>query len=184
MHDDKIIMKLTVHDLLLTLASKITFPFSKSYSHSSIVLRYAQILYELWTAAASAADTGSLTVHGTKKGSCERKIFNIRNILAFQKLAVCSLLHCCIEWLPWRIRQRREQREIKIDVCVFFLFFFSSSVCVYSNSVYYNNLIEWNGSRALWFLVCLRSAVYCLIQYFSLKEVLDCDFIGIRFIAM
>lgn len=140
-HDE--IMNLTVPDLLLTLASKLHF-LSKSYSHSSIVRWYAN--YELWTVRRWRAAVN-------------------KQIFAFQKtrLFIIALL-----WKNGRMRkakrskQRPERREKYFFIYFFLLLFLLSEL-------YYNNLIEWNGSRALWFLVRVYSAVYCLIQYFSLK---------------
>lgn len=133
-HDE--ITNLTVHDLLLTLASKLHF-LSKSYSHSSIVRWYAN--YELWTVRVE----GQLWLWTSKYSHSSTTVD-------------CSLLHCCGG--KWENEKRKERREKKR-----FFYFFSSIW-----NVYYNNLIEWNGSRALWFLVRLRSAVYCLIHNISL----------------
>lgn len=79
------------------------------------------------------------------KGSCEQFSTNIRHSND-SRLFIIAL--CC--WKLWTERMRiQEKNRFRLFGCV---------------CVYYNNLIEWNGSRALWFLVCLYifSAVYCV----------------------
>lgn len=140
-------MKLTVHNLLLTSALEIIT--FPFQNHIRIPLLFS--VFE-------------------RARACELWVVNqaaVNNFSINSKIRGC--LHC---WTILRSWENERMRRISEKNRIFSYSFFLSAC-----ELYYNNLIEWNGSRALWFYICLNFVVYCLVQYFSLKKDFGlCDF--------
>lgn len=149
-----------MHDLLLTPRFKITFPFYKIIFFHILLLfgfRYTirEIIMNCERRFRVSFSCSLCVLFSSLFASCARLVCSflccrraavnkIFNKYSHSKNSDCSLLHCCGSW------RKNENMSWREKLCSVLRWCVSLSVCV---CVYYNNLIEWNGSRALWFLV-------------------------------